>query len=192
MRFRAKLAKAAFTSAALIACVACQPSTPLNLDCQFLPVQWPEDQLPNCASVDKDGTIALEPMTISAVRSRDHDPVAVRIGSTLYYVNSDGRIAPVLKYDNGADYFVEGLARTPRQGKIGFIDRALVERIPPSWDFAFPFDGGVALVCQNCRPHAVGEHTEMRGGVWGYINREGDEVVRVRFDRAKLPAPPSQ
>jgi hypothetical protein len=192
MSFPRRRGRKAFASIALSVSFACRLSTPSPLDCAFIPVQRPEDELANCASVKKDGSLVLAPKTISAIRGRDHERVAVIIGSTLYYVNPDGRVAPVLLYENGADYFAEGLARTPRRGRIGFIDRDLVEQIPPSWDFAFPFDGGVALVCQDCRSYPAGEHREVRGGVWGYINRDGVEVVPVRFEREDLPTPQSQ
>ena len=109
-----------------------------------------------------------------------------------YYVTPTGRTAPVLTYDNGADYFAEGLARTIRAGKVGFIDRSLSEVIPPSWDFAFPFDHGFAVVCNGCRSHRVDdEHSEMRGGVWGYINPSGEAVVPIKYERDELPSPPS-
>lgn len=178
---------------ALIAAVilsACRTPAPLSLDCQFTPVQGPEDELAHCASAEADGSLLMAPTMIDAVRRRDHAPVAVVVGGTLYYANPDGRSAPTLWYDNGADYFSEGLARTVRQGKVGFVDRDLVEQIAPSWDFAFPFDGGAALVCRGCRPHQVGEHRDMRGGVWGYIDRNGVEIVPVRFGQASVPPPP--
>ena len=192
MRRRSSRARHAFAVTAFVGAFACRSSTPSLVDCQFIPVQRPEDELPGCASLNLDGSLVLEPEAIAAVRRRDQELVAVVIGSTLYYVNPDGRAAPVLWYDNGADYFSEGLARTSCRGKVGFIDRDLAEQIPPAWDFAFPFSGGVALVCQGCRPHPVGEHREMRGGVWGYIDRNGVEVVPVEFDREDLPPPPSQ
>ena len=184
--------KFAFVSITAIICAACQSATFSSLDCRFHPVQLPEDELSNCAFVNENGAIVLRPATVSEIRRRNRDPIALWIDSKLYYVNSRGRIAPVLPFDNGADYFVEDLARSPHNGKIGFIDSELFERIPPTWDFAFPFSKGVALVCQGCRPHSVGDHTEMRGGKWGYINREGIEVVPVRFDKPNLPGPPQQ
>jgi hypothetical protein len=108
-----------------------------------------------------------------------------------YYVTPTGQTAPVLTYDNGADYFAEGLARTIRGGKVGFIDRSLSEIIPPTWDFAFPFAGGSAVVCNSCRSYPVGdEHSELRGGVWGYINRSGEVVVPIKYERDELPSPP--
>lgn len=175
----------------LTALLACAAQDPELLDCSFIPLQSPEDELPGCAYIDDDGRLVLLKKTTAAVKGRSSDPVPAVVGRTLYYLNGSGRSAPVLWYDNGADGFAEGLARTTRGGKIGFIDRSLTEKIAPTWDFAFPFDGGVARVCQGCRSHPVGEHFELRGGFWGYINREGAVVVPVRFERDQLPPRPT-
>ena len=144
-----------------------------------------------CATLRRDGSLAVHPDHLNELQF-DDGLSAVLVSGGWYYVTPAGRTAPVLTFDNGADYFAEGLARTHRAGKVGFIDRSLTERIGPAWDFAFPFDGGVALVCQGCRSHATGEgeHLELRGGAWGYIDREGAVVVPVRFERKQLPAPP--
>jgi hypothetical protein len=171
--------------------LACTTHDPQLLDCSFVPVQSSEDELPGCAYIDRNGRLVLLTKTTAAVQRRNSDPVAAVVGPTLYYLNSAGRSSPVLWYDNGADYFSDGLARTTRGGKVGFIDRSLTEKIAPTWDFAFPFDGGLALVCQGCRSHPVGEHFEVRGGVWGYINREGAVVVPVQFEREHLPPRPT-
>lgn len=177
--------------AILLASSACAHRARELLDCKFLPVEAPEDELPSCAYLDPTGQLVLLPETITVVRRRSSDPVAAVVGSTLYYLNGAGRSAPVLWYDNGPDYFAEGLARTVRDGKVGFIDRDLSERIPATWDFAFPFADGVAVVCEGCRSHPVGEHSEMRGGVWGYIDLTGSVVVPVRYRRDDLPPPPT-
>ena len=183
----------AIAASTVIAWSGCTSSDRELLDCQFIPVEFAEDELSGCGYVDRTGQLVLLPKTIAEVQKRASDPVAAIIGSTLYYVNSAGKSATVLWYDNGADYFQEGLARTTRDGKVGFIDRGLTEIIAPSWDFAFPFDGGLAMVCQGCRPHPVDdEYSEMRGGVWGYIDREGKAVVPVQFKRELLPPPPGQ
>lgn len=143
-----------------------------------------------CAALHRDGSLSIEPDHLDQLDFAD-GLGAVLVPMGWYYVTPDGRTAPVVSYDNGPDYFVEGLARTRRGGKIGFIDRSLSERIAPTWDFAFPFDGGVALVCQGCRPHPTedGEHSEMRGGVWGYIDHDGRVLVPVRFERERVPSP---
>jgi hypothetical protein len=143
-----------------------------------------------CANLLRDGSLRIQPDHLDQLDFAD-GLGALLVPMGWYYVTPDGRTAAVVTYDNGPDYFVEGLARTRRGGKIGFIDRSLSERIAPTWDFAFPFDGGVALVCQGCRPRATadGEHSEMRGGVWGYIDHDGAVIVPVRFEREHVPSP---
>jgi hypothetical protein len=176
----------------LLALLACNSPAPAALACHFVPIQSAADELRECATERSDGSLQLRPGALAAVAGRESQPVSIVIASILYYVNSQGRIAPVLWHDNGADYFKEGLARTHRDGKVGFIDRELVERIPPIWDFAFPFRTGFAIVCPGCRSVPDGEHRAVRGGLWGYIDREGVEVVPLEFERDQLPLPPLQ
>jgi len=163
-----------------------------TVDCHLLPVETPDDELAACASIGAGGTVALSEAARAAIARRGPGPVALSIDGAFHYALASGRAAPVLPFDNGADPFAEGLARTPQDGRIGFVDRALVVRIPPRWDFAFPFSGGTAVVCQGCSLHPAGEHTEVRGGLWGRIDREGREVVPARFPRDELPAAPAR
>ncbi len=174
----------------LLPLLACRASTPTPLDCRFIAA--PEDlgEIAGCAAAMPDGSVVLEPATMAALARSGRELEAAVVGDALYYVRSDGRMARTVWFDNGADYFVEGLARTTRDGRIGFMDATLVVRIPPKWDFAFPFNGGVAVVCQECREQKVGEHSEVVGGLWGYIDTDGTEVVPVRFERDLLPLPP--
>jgi hypothetical protein len=170
---------------------ASAPSTPALLDCDFFPIESPQPAIRGCARVGEDGQLTLTPRAIAAVRTRSASgPVAALIEGKMHYVNAAGRAAQVLLFDNGADDFEEGLARTVRGGKIGYLDRSLVERVPPRWDFGFPFQGGVAIVCQGCREQQDGEHTSVVGGLWGYIDHQGNVVVPVTFSRDQLPAPP--
>jgi hypothetical protein len=97
-------------------------------------------------------------------------------GRGLYFVNRSGKTAPAFPFDNGPDYFVEGLARTVKDGKVGFVDADLNVVIAPVWDFASPFEHGVAAVCTGCVQVAEGEHHRYRGGKWGSIDRRGKIV----------------
>ena len=73
-----------------------------------------------------------------------------------------------------------GLARTGVGGKVGFIDRKLRVVIPPRYDFAFPFNGGTAVVCNGCKETSDGgEHKSMVGGQWSIIDRHGREIAAV-------------
>jgi hypothetical protein len=106
-----------------------------------------------------------------------------------FFFKRQGKTVPALPFDNGPDYFVEGLARTLINGKVGFVNENLDEVIPPVWDFAFPFQNGVAVVCTGCISSG-GEHTVRKGGKWGYIDRTGKIIVPVIYDEATLPARP--
>ncbi|MBI4698849.1 MAG: WG repeat-containing protein, partial [Nitrospirae bacterium] len=106
------------------------------------------------------------------------------------YVNREGKTARVHYFDNGADHFVEGLARTVKDGKLGFINEKLNIVISPQYDFAFPFSNSAALVCNGCKFVAEGEHTSVVGGKWGYINKGGVVIVPIQHEKDKLPNPP--
>lgn len=100
-----------------------------------------------------------------------------------YYVLPDGTERSVLTWDNGPDPFAEGLARSRQGDGIAYFDETLAIIIPATYDFGWPFEDGVALVCRGCRPEPDGEHTAMVGGSWGYIDRDGREVVPVELSR---------
>jgi hypothetical protein len=156
------------------------------MSCAFLPVQESTDQLSHCARREDGGEIAIRP-SMAAEHARPGTVSAVVVDGSLLYLISSGKTAPALRFDNGADYFVEGLARTVRGGKVGFVDHSLNEVIAPRWDFAFPFQSGFAVVCTGCREQAAGEHREVVGGEWGYIDSHGEVVVPLVHRRDELP-----
>lgn len=157
------------------------------LACAFIPVEESTDQVAQCARRDPGGDTVVRP-DVAAEHAPPGVVSAVVVDGTLLYVISSGKTAPALWFDNGTDYFVEGLARTVRNGKVGFVDEELAEVVPPSWDFAFPFESGLAVVCSGCTSRPVGEHSEMVGGEWGYIDSKGRVVVPLIHSRDELPS----
>lgn len=91
----------------------------------------------------------------------------------IYYFSQSGKVRRTIPYDNGPDYFEEGLARTERNGKIGYFNKSLEITIEPMYDFGFPFQKGVAIVCNGCVKEKDGEHSKLVGGVWGAIASNG-------------------
>lgn len=173
---------------ALVACwftLDCKRSA--DLGCSFLPAERPTDTLPHCAFREPNGDIVVRLESLENAPFGDDGVAVVGIEGALFYVNAKGRTVPALPFENGADYFVEGVARTRVGGKIGFVDATLEVVISPQWDFAFPFHRGLAVVCNYCTARPVGEHAEIQGGLWGYIDRNGDVVVPVMFERDELP-----
>ncbi|GAB0156538.1 hypothetical protein CHRYSEOSP005_18030 [Chryseobacterium sp. Alg-005] len=81
-------------------------------------------------------------------------------------------------YDNGADFFEEGVQRFVKNGKVGFADRNGKVVIEPKHDFVSPFNYGYAAFCDGCDwEKTEDEHKAMVGGTWGVMNFKG-EIVR--------------
>lgn len=102
------------------------------------------------------------------------------------YIDIKGKlvIRPFV-FDNGPDYFSEGLARFTSGGKFGFFDRHGKVVIPPGFDFAAPFSDGLAAVCVGCKEVFQGEHSFRKGGRWGFTDRSGSLVIPARFDEVR-------
>ncbi|SDA65774.1 hypothetical protein SAMN03159475_2663 [Pseudomonas sp. NFPP33] len=100
--------------------------------------------------------------------------------SDAFYLLQDGRSQRVLFFDNGCDYFREGLARGLVKDRMVFIDERLETVLTPGFDLLLPYDYGHAVVCngpfveeQHC------EHTLLRGGQCGLMDKQGRIVVEA-------------
>lgn len=102
------------------------------------------------------------------------------------YIDATGKllVRPYV-FDNGPDYFRQGLARFTGAGKFGFFDRRGRVAIPAKFDFAAPFSEGLAAVCEGCKEVRLGEHSVRQGGRWGFIDRSGALVIPARFEEAR-------
>lgn len=108
-------------------------------------------------------------------------------------------------FDNGPDYYEDGLSRfieKDKKGndKVGFHDRKGNVVIQPLYDHASPFRNGYAFVCKGCwaekrkqqkypvvsdqvfaRPFAEksneDEYFDVKGGIWGGVDVTGKEVI---------------
>lgn len=149
-----------------------------------------------CASMRPDDTLRLEPERLLSLFGSSSEPAEVWAEAQWYYVLRDGTTAPASVLDNGADPIVEAVFRSPGGGKVGFRGADLEWVIGPRFDAAWPFEGGVALVCVGCREEPVGEHRAVVGGQWGWIDKVGKEVVPITLSeeeaRARLHSPESR
>ncbi len=107
-------------------------------------------------------------------------------GDSIFYVSKSGKIARTHFFDNGPDYFNGGLARTISKNKYGYIDEQLNIVIKPEYDFAFPFEDGTAIVCNDCLTESDGEHSIVVKGTWGVINKTGKVVVPLKYSKKEL------
>ncbi|MDQ0064296.1 WG repeat-containing protein [Chryseobacterium lathyri] len=83
-------------------------------------------------------------------------------------------------YDNGADYFSEGVRRFVKNGKVGFVDRNGKVVIEPTHDFASPFRYGYTAFCDGCDwEKTEDEHKAIVGGTWGVMNFKGEIATPI-------------
>ncbi|MCK4709759.1 MAG: WG repeat-containing protein, partial [Gammaproteobacteria bacterium] len=133
---------------------ACQSDK--NLSCVYVPVVSEENNTPeltqfkNCAYISSDKSIAVFPEHINNINFIDN-LASIRVDSAIYYINQLGITRRVHLFDNGADYFIEGLSRTIKNNQYGFINKKLDVVINENYDFAFPFTNGKAMVCIGCK-----------------------------------------
>ncbi len=141
----------------------------------------------NCASY-KDGNLQISKEHIKNLYFDKFDTASFFTSGQYFYVKPDGRFLPVLFYDNGADYFEEGLTRSLKSGKIEYYNTDLKLVLSPGYDWSWPFHEGKALVCNGCVLTSLEDgHKALKGGSWGYINKEGKEIIPVKYKTSDLP-----
>jgi len=152
----------------------------------------PERTFKQCAATGPDGRPRLKRSYSARLRYDRNGLASVMLFNGTdtrkyqwFYVRRGVIPVPVESMDNGPDYFEDGLARSRVGGKIGYIDRKLNLVIPATYDGAYPFRDGVAVVCTACTyvsdPTATeGERGWYRGGQWGRIDRRGRVVSPFR------------
>ena len=152
----------------------------------------PERTFKKCAATDPDGRPRLKRSYSARLRYGRHGLASVMLFNATdarkyqwYYIRRGTIPVPVETMDNGPDYFEDGLARSRVGGKIGYIDRKLNLVIPATYDGAYPFKDGVAVVCTACTyvsdsTATEGERGWYEGGQWGRIDRKGRVVSPLR------------
>ena len=167
---------------------ACACATQYPLSCNYEPdeAQSELQSHQNCAA-RQNGTLRLAPHHLQRMSFSSDDLAQALIDGQWHYIKRNGDTLPVITYDNGADYFSEGLVRSIRNGKIAYYTLGFAQAVPPRYDWGWPFENSRALVCRGCKNDKTDElgHIAVEGGEWGYIDRHGIEVVPVRLSRAE-------
>ena len=92
-------------------------------------------------------------------------PVGVDINGSVLF--------DIFLFDNGPDYFSEGLTRVKRSGKMGFANEKGEVVIPCIYDFAWPFENGYAKVTYEAEEVLDGDHVEIQSDSWFRVDKNG-------------------
>ena len=136
----------------------------------------------NCGSIKGD-TIKLGKAHTKNI-SYDEKGLACIIFSAkdVFYIQESGRSQRVYFYDNGCDYFKEGLARGIINDQMVFINEQLEVALAPGFELLSHYDYGHSIVCNGPfveKKH--GEHTFLKGGKCGLLNKQGVLVVEANY-----------
>jgi WG containing repeat len=181
------MTRVATLAAALVVATAVAQEFPLP--CKFIPDDPEGPNRDDHCAAREEGRIVVSKTLLSKMFLSEDGLARALIDHTWYYIKRDGTTLPVIWYDSGADDFSEGLVRSRMDGKIGYFDVQFRQVIPPKYDWAWPFEGGKALVCIECvesAPDPYCGHTMVEGGRWGYIDRQGREIVSVTHSREEI------
>ena len=141
---------------------------------------------PACLRRDADA-YQMQPAVLRSLKlPHARSPFGAYSTCGMFWVRSDGRARQTLNYDNGADYFCNGLTRYYRAAKYGYMNAELEVVVPPDYDFAAPFRSGHGIVCQACTFSPSGEHTAVSCARCGAVNVKGQLVLALTFSMAQL------
>lgn len=139
------------------------------------------ESIDHCVQKSKDGSFKILKSALTKIK---FDAQGLAGGSIhkngCYWFNKEGLLRKTLCFDNGPDFFKEGLTRfIDARGTFGFMDKKLQIKIPSQYTFSFPFENGYAKVCMNCKEEKIdNEHFIMVGGEWSIIDKSG-KVVKI-------------
>ena len=133
----------------------------------------------------------------STLRKLNFDGALATIMTKDYgwlYVRRDGATRRTIFFDNGPDYFVEGLARYTTglisgfdpKGKVGFINQHGDIVIPAQFEWASPFEHGYSVVCNGCHQVPDGEYHFLAGGQWGCMDKNGNVIIPVMYSEHEI------
>ncbi len=109
-----------------------------------------------------------------------------------YKVDKSGKfLVKSYVFDNGPDYYISGLSRFEKNGKLGFVDFQGKIIIPAQFDWVTPliFSKPIAIVCVGCvltKKHKNDEYPIMDSGKWGAIDKNGNIVISLDFTGYKI------
>lgn len=130
--------------------------------------------------VDKTGATKMDLSNYIQCFTDTFRSYAIVLDPTKGFVGIDKKqetLFTVFIFDNGPDYPKEGLFRIIEGKKIGYADvRTGKVIIPPTYEAAYPFNGGKAKVSYQCTVEEMGEHKKWKSNEWIFIDKTGKVI----------------
>ena len=99
-----------------------------------------------------------------------------KTGKILGIDQNGTELFQVFKYDNGPDYVKNGLFRIVKNGKIGYANIHGKVIIQPNFECAYPFEGDLAKVSDNCEIIKDEKHKIWKSNNWYQITKNGEHA----------------
>ena len=136
---------------------------------------------------NKTGKVVVEPQFIFALEPHCRNLLFGVTDSGLIAINTKGEfLFKAYPFDNGPDYFSNGLTRVVRDNRIGYANKEGKIVVPPTFLYAEPFNNGRAKVSQ------VERHTQHDPKIcnhyhetYDFVNKRG-RIVWDRHDKHNL------
>jgi hypothetical protein len=108
--------------------------------------------------------------------------------SFTYILNTESNniVGEIYVFDNGGDYFNNGVARFRKKDKVGLINKLGKVVLKPTYDEVWPINNGYARVGNNCEKFVNDEHTTTTCKKYGLIDSLGNELLPVIYDDIHL------
>jgi hypothetical protein len=130
---------------------------------------------------EKEGKVFVRRSRLSELNFADGVAAISTVQFGWLFVKHDGSTVRTVTFENGPDYFSEGLVRYVDNQKTGFIDKSGRIIISAKYGFASPFESGYSAVCDDGLVETIGEHQLLRSNHWGCIDKKGRMVLPMKF-----------
>jgi hypothetical protein len=143
---------------------------------------------------DKRGKTVIKPRFLQAYGFYPEGCAGVMDSAGFAFIDRKGEVRyRAYAFDNGPDYFFDGLARYVENGKVGYIDKRLRVRIPAQFDDAYPFHFGWAGYCigigcdlrqgKETRTEAPNRSGQ---GLWGLMDTSGTRLTPPLYGAVRI------
>lgn len=136
---------------------------------------------------EKNGKVIIPPQYKGVYDFNIYGVTDVFDDNSWYKITTNNmRLVKSYMFDNGPDYYVSGLSRFEKDGKLGFVNVKGEIVITPQFDWAtgFWFSEPIAIVCVGCtlkKAHENDQYPTMKGGKWGGIDKKGHLITPLDF-----------